>query len=297
MRGRAYFSGRVALATCAEVPDLDEDGPALVESLERRGIEAAAAVWDAPDVDWTSFDLVVVRSTWDYAERRDAFLAWATALPHVLNPFAVLRWNTDKRYLRELAAAGVPVVPTTFLAPGDAFDAPPERFVVKPAVSAGSRDSASYEAGEAGRAREHVQRLGREGRTVMIQPYLTGVDERGETALVYLGGRYSHAVRKAPLLESGRPPGRQLFLEETIEPAQPTPDELAVAERALSALPFDRSELLYARVDLVPSSNGTPSLLELELTEPSLFLAFREQAADRLAEQIALALRSADADP
>src|SRR5207248_2241983 len=104
----------IALATCAEVPELDEDGPALVAALAARGVEGIPAVWDA-EVDWNRFDLVVVRSAWDYAERRGEFLDWAARLPRVLNPPPVLRWSTDKRYLAELEAAGVPDVPALYL--------------------------------------------------------------------------------------------------------------------------------------------------------------------------------------
>jgi glutathione synthase/RimK-type ligase-like ATP-grasp enzyme len=244
-------------------------------------------------VDWEAFDLVVVRSTWDYAERRDRFLRWAERLPRVLNPVPVLRWNTDKRYLGELTAAGVPVVPTAFLAPGDPFQPPEVRFVVKPAISAGGRNAASYEPADLKQAREHVRRLHRHGRTVMVQPYLSAVDEGGETALVFLGGRYSHAVRKGPLLPPGQPPGESLYLEETIDPREALADERAVAERVLEALPFDASRLLYARIDVVPGADGEPLLLELELAEPSLFLSYADGAAERFAERIADALDGA----
>ena len=270
------------------MPELDEDGPELLAALAARGVEGVPAVWDSPCVDWQSFALVVVRSTWDYAERRAAFLAWADALPRVLNAAPVLRWNTDKRYLDALAAAGVAVVPTEFVEPEDEFDPPVGRFVVKPTVSAGSRETASYSEGEA--ARPHAERLQREGRTVMVQPYVGGVDELGETALLYLGGRYSHTVRKAALLADGQPPGQALYLEETINAATPTPTERAIAQLALAAVPFDPAELLYARVDLVPGPDG-PLVLEVELTEPSLFLMYGEGAAYRLAEAIAGALR------
>ena len=130
---------RVALATCAEIPQGDEDFPALVAELAALGVEAVPAIWDAA-VDWQSFDLVVLRSTWDYAERREQFLRWAGSLQRVLNPVSVLEWNTDKeRYLTDLVAAGVPIVPTRFAAPGEPLDPPGERFVVKPAISAGGR--------------------------------------------------------------------------------------------------------------------------------------------------------------
>ena len=281
---------RVALATCAAVPEGDEDAPALIEALAARRVAAEAAVWDVPAVEWTDFDLVVVRSTWDYAERRDEFLAWAARLPRVLNALAVMRWNTDKRYLAELADVGIPVVPTQFVEPGAAFEPPAGRFVVKPAVSAGARNTASY--GERGRrrAREHVERLHADGRAVMVQPYVPGVDAVGETALLYVGGCYSHAIRKAALLADGQPPAAGLYAEETVSRAVPTAAEQALANEALAVLPFDAASLLYARVDLVPGADG-PLVLEVELTEPSLFLAYGDGAADRLAEAIAGAVR------
>jgi glutathione synthase/RimK-type ligase-like ATP-grasp enzyme len=277
---------RVALATCAEVAEGDEDSPALVRALAARGVEARPAVWDDASVDWTAFDLVVVRSTWDYAERRDVFLAWAGALPRVLNEVGVLRWNTDKRYLSELERAGVRVAPTHFLEPGEPLEAPHRSFVVKPAVSAGARHSARYEPAQAAEARAHVARLHGLGRAVMVQPYLDGVETHGETALVYIGGSYSHSVRKAPLLLPGQPPGEALYLEEQVEHARPSEAERAVADAALRVAP---KGLLYARVDLVTGPEG-PLVLEVELTEPSLWLSHAKGAAELFAGAIAEAL-------
>ena len=37
-----------------------------IEALAARGVDASPAVWDDDGVDWAHFDLVVVRSTWDY---------------------------------------------------------------------------------------------------------------------------------------------------------------------------------------------------------------------------------------
>ena len=275
---------RVGLATCAEVPELDEDGPALVAALAARGVEGVPAVWDA-EVDWDRFELVVVRSAWDYAERRDEFLAWAERLPRVLNPLPVLRWSTDKRYLGELETAGVPVVPTLFLEPGEAFEAPAGRFVVKPVFSAGGRASARYEPEEGAAAAAHVQTLHADGRAAMVQPHVDGVERAGEIALVYLGGRYSHAVRKHVALRRGSPNAPELYLEEAIEAAQPSATDLRVAEAALAAAPF--GDLLYARVDLV--HDPEPLVLELELAEPSLYLLYGEGSAERFAAVIAAA--------
>ena len=234
-------------------------------------------MWDA-ELDWDAFDLVVLRSAWDYAERRDAFLAWARSLPRVLNEVPVLEWNTDKeRYLSDLAAAGVPIVPTRFVAPGAGLDeAPAEPFVVKPAVSAGGRSSAWFSPEEGDAARSLVARIHAEGRTAMVQPYLP---DASETALVYLDGAYSHALRRVvPLPPAGE---RDVFyLDEELRPAVASALQREVAAAAVACAP---GELLYARVDLLGDA-----VLELEATEPSLYLAFGDaDAPARLAAAVA----------
>jgi len=281
---------RVGLATCAEIPGGDEDAPLLSAALTEHGIEAEWAVWTDDRVDWTAFELVVLRSTWDYAEQYERFLAWLEGLPRVLNPPEVVRWSTDKHYLLELARGGAPVVPSRFLAPGEAFDPPAGRFVVKPAVSAGGRRSAAYEAQEGSDSADHVRRLHAEGRTVIVQPYLDAIDGHGETGIVYLGGRYSHGLRKGPLLQPGVAPGTALYLAEDVHPREPSAREQSATGRALAAIPFATEELLYARVDLAPGPDGEPLVLEVELAEPSLYLGCSPDAAGRLAAAVAAAL-------
>ena len=280
----------VALVTCADVAGREPDDLRVIEALAGRGIEAAHAVWDDPAIDWRSFRLVVVRSTWDYPERRAAFLAWAEGLPRVLNPAPILRWNTDKRYLGDLAQAGLPVIPTRFLEPVDRFEAPSLPFVIKPAISCAARDTARYGLDDVAAAREHVQRLHRQGRAVMVQPYLPEIETQGEVAVVYLGGVYSHSIRRGALLKRKKPSGADRARPLDIQAHEATSDERALAERVLGQVPGGASGLLYGRVDLVPGPNGGPLILEVELTEPSLFLAYGQGSADKLADAIALAL-------
>ncbi len=280
---------RIAIATCADLPHLDDDGPALQAALEATGVHSTPAVWDDATVDWAAFDLVVLRSTWDYPSRHEEFLEWVDRvgqLSPVLNAPEVVRWNTDKRYLRDLAAAGVPVVETWWPAAPEALPALDD-YVVKPAVSAGCRDTRRFTRDEREAATQMVASLQATGRTVMVQPYLEAIDGYGETALLYIGGRYSHAIRKGAMLEPGRPLEQELFRHEDITGRVATDAEREVAEQALDAAPNGRASLLYARVDLVPGPEGGPVVLELELTEPSLFLGFDAEAPGRLAEAIA----------
>ncbi|HEX7188927.1 MAG TPA: hypothetical protein VF423_11940 [Actinomycetes bacterium] len=293
---------RVALATAAEFPDLDEDGPVLVEALDRLGIQAEPAVWTDLRIDWSTYDLVVVRATWDYVPRRDEYLAWAdrvASVTRLANPAPVLAWNTDKTYLRALTAAGLPVVPTDWLDPGDAFVAPVQgEYVVKPAVSAGSKDTNRYVAGEHDElAVAHAAALLASGRTVMVQPYLHEIDTAGETALLYFAGELSHAIRKAPLLTAAMGPVEGWFKKENIVAREPSEAERAAGEQVLDALaavaPAAREDLLYARVDLVPGPDGAPTLLELELTEPSMFLMDDGAAGATAAARFAAAIQGA----
>jgi len=258
----------IALATCAELPDGDVDDAALPAALDARFV-----VWDDPRVDWSLYDRVVIRSVWDYAKRRDEFLAWTRAVgPRLINPPELVAWNTDKRYLDELADAGIPVVPTAFVEPGGPYVLSDEEAVIKPAVSAGSKDTARFGGDEPERQTALIDRIHASGRTAMIQPYIPSVDERGETALLYFGGAYSHAIHKGPLLRPGAEPAEGLFAPEVLNPRTPSDGERALADRLVSVL-AERwgAAPVYARVDLVEDPFGAPILLELELTEPSLF--------------------------
>lgn len=284
---RARRRPRVALATYGERPALDRDDRLLLGPLRDCGVAPEPVVWDDRAVRWDGFDLVVVRSTWDYVARREAFLAWAAQLRRVRNPHPLLEWSTDKRYLAELAAAGLAVVPTRELRAPEELHQLGGRYVVKPTVSAGSMDTARYGPGDEVRAARHVAQLLDEGRIPIVQPYLDGVDGRGETGLVFLGGRYSHAIRKGAMLRRGaRPPDGPRFDEE-IRPRQPAPADRTLAERVMAWVE-ERFGIapLYARVDVLPGPDG-PLVLEAELVEPSLFLGSAPGAARRLARLIA----------
>jgi hypothetical protein len=287
----------VLIASCAAAAGKDEDEPLLVAALAARGVSAAPADWADDGVDWGAAAVVVVRSTWDYAPRRDEFLAWAHRVADataLLNPAGVLAWNTDKRYLRELAGAGVPVVPTAWIEePGDADPALtrwPGDVVVKPVVSAGARDTARFAPADRDGAHALAGRVLSGGRAVMVQPYLDRLDAEGETGLVYVDGAFSHAFGKGALLAGGVL-GEGLYAEEEISARTATPTQRDVGDRVLAWVADRTGERpLYCRVDLVPGADGAPQVIEVELTEPSLFLTTDDGAADRFAAAISARL-------
>jgi glutathione synthase/RimK-type ligase-like ATP-grasp enzyme len=272
----------VAIVTGSILPEPDVDEPLLLAALRSRGVEASVAAWDDDGVDWAAFDLAVVRSSWNYLDDRAAFCAWAERVARVtrlLNPPDVLRWNTDKRYLVELAAREVPVVPTVLVERGTdvalahlarrhGWDA----IVVKPRVSAGSFATRRFDLSSAADEAQRFLAAHLSHRAMMVQPYLASVETSGERAVVWIDGALSHAVRKTP---------RFFGADEHVSAAAAiAPDERLLAERLLE--PF-ASRLLYGRVDVARDRAGSVVLMELELTEPSLFLAQFPAACERLA--------------
>jgi glutathione synthase/RimK-type ligase-like ATP-grasp enzyme len=284
----------IALATAIAAAGTDEDLAPLQAACIAEGLQADIVAWDDPTVSWARFDAVLLRSTWDYTRRLAEFLVWCEHVSthtRLLNPVEVVRWNTDKHYLGELAAKGVPVIASHFVEPGGDPAAFPdlEEFVVKPCVGAGSRGARRFVRAERAAAVAHAAGLLAAGQSVLVQPYLQQVDDAGETALIFFDGQFSHAIRKGPLLRRGEDATRALFAPEHIGARTPSEVERSVAKAVLAALPFPR--LAYARVDLLPSPEG-PQLLELELTEPSLFFATAPGAAARFAHVLAQKLKT-----
>lgn len=291
----------LALITAIVATGHDEDLPPLIDACVRAGLQTRALAWDDASVGWPRVDAALLRCPWDYTERLPEFLAWcehtARQVP-LFNPLSVIRWNTDKHYLRDLAQTGVPVVATRFVEPHEEplevlqeflRDHSAGEFVVKPTVSAGSRDTQRYRREQEFAAGNHIARLLDENRSVMLQPYLDAVDSAGETALIYFDGRFSHAIRKAAQLAPGDALAATPFASKGISATRAAEDELALAEHILAAtqrLLRLESPLLYARVDLLRDPQGRPCLLELELTEPSLFFAQAPGAADRLVQAV-----------
>lgn len=300
-------SPRIALATCSSLPALDDDDAPLVPAFAERDVVAEPVVWDDPAVDWSVYDLVLIRSTWDYTDRPREFLEWVRRVEQstrLINPASAVEWNIDKSYQRTLERAGLPIVPTIWLDPERNFDSRSIHtrfpafgdFVIKPTISAGSRDTGRYSAGETpsrALAITHAKSLLQAGRHVMLQRYLRQVDTVGETGIVFVDGVFSHAVRKAPLLNG---PFRAstttsvLYKEEVMSARDASPAERELAERVVAALPdlvpgVD-GQLVYARVDLIPDDAGNPVVLELELTEPSFFFALAPGSIDRLVDAV-----------
>ncbi|MGH7498750.1 MAG: ATP-grasp domain-containing protein [Gemmatimonadales bacterium] len=283
---------RVALVTYHELPDLADDDRLLIPALARHELDAEPAVWNDPAVDWSRYAAAVVRSTWDYYHDVSAFFRWIARLEEygvpLYNPPGVLRWNADKRYLRELASAGIPVVPTRWVENGDGVslldvldECRWEEAVVKPAVSASAWETWKTSRTKAGAHEARFRRLVSRG-TVMVQPFIAEVARDGEWSLLYLGGEFSHAVVKRARSGDFRVQPRH---GGSVSLEQPSREIQSQAESVLRAALTDPARSLYARVDGCVA-HGRFLLMELELLEPSLFLHLAPGAPERLARAL-----------
>ncbi len=292
---------RVAIASFRGVPPEFTDDDRLIAALAAAGVEAQRIAWDESGVDWEVFDGVVIRSTWDYDSRRGEFVTWAERVGERLhNSPAVIRWNSDKRYLGDLGAEGIPTVATTYIEPGDPVPAMRGEVVVKPSVSGGGRDTGRFTPSVHDQARDLIAAINASGRTAMVQSYLATVDTVGETAIVCLNGEFSHVLRKravlrpdevAPVRDDGLGAAEVMYDPQLVTAGQSTAAELALAERIVAHVSerFDYVPL-YARVDMLTDDSGAPVLLELEAVEPNLYLDQSEGAAARTAAAIAARL-------
>ena len=288
---------RVAIASFAAVPPQFTDDLLLAEALSERGVEVKRIPWDDADAGWGAYDAVVIRSTWDYASRRDEFVRWAESVGQALhNSAELVRWNSDKRYIGDLGEAGIPVVQTRFVGPGDPVGRLGGEVVVKPTVSAGGRDSGRFGPAAHGLARDLIDRIHASDRTAMVQPFHPSVDSAGETAVLCIDGEPAHVLRKgavlrpdevAPTRDDALGAAEIMYDPELVVPGAATEDELELAreivaevERRFAYLP------LYARVDMIRDADGAPLLLELEAIEPNFYLSQVPSTATVIADAI-----------
>lgn len=276
----------IALASSAADHAGDTDLPQLIAAAEVLGHRAEVAIWDDPTVDWTAFDVVAIRSCWDYTRRRDEFVTWCHSIgDRLVNHPDIVEWNSDKTYLRELAEAGVRVIETMWDITTRAELGEHRSWVVKPTISSGSANTAHWTTADA--ALKHALELRAAGHHTMTQPYVASIDEVGEFANYFFAGEYSHSVRKPPLLTADEVPA----------PGATFPGGLRGVTVDAAVIDFAREvnaaaeritghALVQSRVDVILDETGAPMLMELELVEPALFIDYAPAAARTYVEAL-----------
>jgi glutathione synthase/RimK-type ligase-like ATP-grasp enzyme len=285
-------SFRLALATSAELAGIHPDEVHLADSLRALGVEPTSCTWTDPAVDWSRFDAVLIRTTWDYFQRYREFLQWLDRLPvPTINPTPLLRWNSDKRYLLELERRGIAVIPSRIAAAGQLrallATMPGQDVVVKPTVSGGAWLTVRGVVGDEGFANAIAQLP--PDLDYLVQPFVPAIVDDGEWSLVFFDNRYSHAVIKRPARGDYRV---QDQFGGRAEPVEPDASMLAAAQRALAAVAdLGHPDHAYVRVDGV-QVDGQFQLMELEMIEPGLHLARRPDAAERFARNLLARLQA-----
>jgi len=270
---------RIAIATCLTIPEVDVDEAITVAAFQSRGHDVTMVPWDDPEQDVSRFDAVIIRSTWNYPDHVKAFADWiadTATKTTLLNPADILLGNLNKRYLIELEARGIPVVPSQWIWTHDAENLATllvGKSVVKPTVGAGSMDTRVFEPHEIDEAIAWLRSQGPD-REFMVQPYMSSVDTVGEQSIIMIGGEPSHRIHKHPRFADGH---------ENVEgPFEVSSEYADLAMRILAPI---QDRILYARVDMMMNDEGKWVLSELELIEPSLFFRQKPEALDKLVDR------------
>jgi len=282
----------IALVTTQAARGHDHDLDILTAALDAADQKWQIVNWDNASIDWAQFSIAVLRSTWDYYARLDEFVAWVDRVStqtQLHNPAKIVHWNVDKRYLRELSASGIPVMETTFVSqPSDISQELIEQdVIIKPVVSAGSNNTARHRKDAFG-ARAQLDHILSNGGVAMVQPYSPTIDSVGETGLVYLGGKFSHAFGKDAVFGEAEQVHNGVHVQEEISGRISNTDERALGEAVITFLSkkFGATPL-YARIDMVTNIDGVPEIMEVELTEPSLYLHLGDDSPARAATVLA----------
>ncbi|MCF7506328.1 MULTISPECIES: RimK family alpha-L-glutamate ligase [Vibrio] len=291
---------KVALVSDSDSLAVDYDMPYILDAFKRTDVEVDVIFWDSPNHDWAMYDVVVLRSPWTYMEKIEPFIEFCQQVENcsvLLNPLSVIRWNSDKSYLKQLEKQGVPIVPTEIIYSETEIQAAVANLqdnywkvhevVIKPTVGAYSFGVIRLSIEDLDKITQHVRYLLGLGKGVIIQPYLHTIEEHGETNMIYFDHTYSHAIKKEPLLaqrgETKTPDMEFRKLKEA------NSEEKALAKRILRLVQSNlglSQPLLYARLDFIEGKNGRPLLLELEITEPSLSLPLTPECVDIFVQSI-----------
>jgi hypothetical protein len=292
----------LALISAEEAEHHDKDLALLTKQLDFTGVKWEIVHWHDNNVDWGKYTCAKIQSPWDYHKRIDEFQAWLSKVAQVttlLNPIPIINWNIDKRYLKELINAGIPTIQTTFVE--NEMDLCKQEhildndIIVKPAISAGSNDTFRF-ISKKDEAYAHAKNILSSGRTVLIQPYLKTIDTFSESGIIFINGKFGHAISKSAIFGDTKNEHNGLYFEAKVIKRDPTPLEKEFGERIIVWLTAKFGRVpLYARIDTVIDASGSPVVMELELLEPSLFLHLAEEAdtAAMLAAACADALNQA----
>lgn len=274
---------KIGLVNCRDLPEPDIDEAPLIDALRAAGHDAGTLAWDDPSSDPGAFDLCVLRATWNIHLQPLEFLEWlenASRRSRICNAHDVVRWNLDKRYLIELQSAGIPIVPTAWATRSARTDLRSivdatgwSEVVIKPIISAASFMTRRFRTDAIDAAQQFLSDALTE-RDMMVQQYMPSVEHGGERAIVWIDGKITHAVEKAPRFADN---------EERVSGRDVTPEEQTFAERVMRSAP---DGLLYARIDVMEDEEGSLRLSELELIEPSLYFPFSEAALARFVRAV-----------
>lgn len=273
---------KIAFATCSELPNLTENDRLLIPIFEANGYTISAEIWDNSEVDWAIYDVVLIRSTWDYYLKPEEFKNWISKFVNsrtqLINSPEIVMKNSHKFYLKELSENGIGIIPTIFSSEKIELETLKkwEKVVIKPAVSAGSHETEIFETSTL--SQETFDQKLSTG-DWLIQPFLSEIQDAGEISMIFFGGKFSHAIQKVP--KSGDFRVQKQFGAKYLK-FEPNAELIDVAANIVE---IAGKESIYARVDGILIKNEF-LLMEIEMIEPDLFFEHAPDGPNKFVEDV-----------
>lgn len=279
---------KIALLTCEKLPELTPQDQLLIPELAKHNITATAVIWDDANINWSDFDYLVFRNTWDYFEKETEFNLWLDQIEKsgikTLNPIAIIKQNKHKFYLREMEKQGIKILPTLFIDKTTDLNLKAlipshwKKAVIKPAFSAGSYLTEVFETAESEKINTQYKSIASE-KELLLQQFMPEIQTVGETSFVFFNKKFSHAVNKKPVPGDFR---IQVQFGGTYRLRHPDAELIAKAQKIVDTF---TGKLLYARVDGIVIDNEL-HLMEVECIEPDLYFNLSEGSLERFVNAI-----------
>ncbi|MCE7295642.1 hypothetical protein LZX39_04540 [Campylobacter coli] len=263
------------IATCKAYKEGNEVLKKLKAKLENLHYQCELKAWQEIRVRHLAQNtLILPLAVWDYSLEYANFLHFLNELERakisILNPSEILKMNADKSYLKILEEANLPIIDSIIFKQNEEFDLsliPFQKAVIKPLV------------GQSGyKVRFLEQKIPTKEEFLhgaLIQPFIESVEELGEFCFIFFGGKFNYAIHRQTQKDWRANSNYGVKIAPLKNPSKAHID---LALKVLKAL--KSSNLLYARVDLLPQKNGNVLINEVELIEPSLYFDFHENALE-----------------
>ena len=277
------FNKKVAIVSCDKWVGKVKEDELLKFELNKLLVDVDIISWQDKTVDYSKYDAVVIRSLWGYQDYIEEFMEYLDKLKKdkvkVFNNVEILKDNLNKyEQFKILDKYEIPHIKTFFLKKDELdkvskINKEHKDLVVKPIISGSGNntfiisDTIEKNNIKVDEVKEKFSGvLNDTNNYLMVQPFVKEIDA-GEISVILINNKISHIVVRNTSIFNNKGSISVVGLDIMDDKMK------AIVDSCTKIKEYDDS--LYMRVDIVKIGEDY-KVMELELVEPQLFLAFRK---------------------